>query len=299
VITARTIGETRAALAGAARPVGLVPTMGALHEGHLSLLRRARADCATVVMSLFVNPTQFAAGEDLESYPRDEQRDARLAREAGVDLVFAPTPAEMYPPGFATKVAVAGLSEPLEGAARGTGHFDAVATVVAKLLNIVAPQVAYFGQKDAQQALVIRRMVGDLDMPVTIEVCPTAREEDGLARSSRNRYLDHADRMRARALSRALRVAAELACAGERDAAALTAAARGELTRDGLEPDYIAVTDPETLAPLDTLHGAALVAIAARVGPARLIDNLLVAPDLPPPADIPDPATFARASLSR
>jgi pantoate--beta-alanine ligase len=299
MIIARTIAETRAALAGAARPVGLVPTMGALHDGHLSLLRAARAGCATVVMSLFVNPTQFAAGEDLESYPRDDERDARLAQDAGVDLIFAPSPAEMYPDGFATTIAVAGLSEPLEGAVRGRAHFDAVATVVAKLLNVVAPQVAYFGQKDAQQALVIRRMVRDLDIPVAIEVRPTAREADGLARSSRNRYLDDADRVRARALSRALRVAAELACAGERGAAALAAAAREELAREGLEPDYIAVTDPETLVPLDRLDGAALVAIAARVGPARLIDNLIVAPDLPPPADIPDPAALARASLSR
>jgi pantoate--beta-alanine ligase len=299
VIVARTIDEARAALSAAARPVGLVPTMGALHEGHLSLLRRARAECATVVMSLFVNPTQFAAGEDLDSYPRDETRDARLAQEAGVDLIFAPPAGEMYPPGFATTIAVAGLSESLEGAVRGSAHFDAVATVVAKLLNVVGPQVAYFGQKDAQQALVIRRMVRDLDIPVAIEVCPTAREQDGLARSSRNRYLDDAERAQARALSRALRVAAELACGGERNAAALAAAARAELARDGLQPDYIAVTDPDTLAPLDTLDGAALIAIAVRVGRARLIDNLIVAPDLPPPADIPDPATLARASLSR
>jgi pantoate--beta-alanine ligase len=299
MITARTIEETRAALASAARPVGLVPTMGALHEGHLSLLRRAREECATVVMSLFVNPTQFAAGEDLEAYPRDEDRDARLAEAAGVDLIFAPAPSEMYPPGFATTIAVAGLSEPLEGAVRGRAHFDAVATVVAKLCNIVGPEVAYFGQKDAQQALVIERMVRDLDIPVRIEVRATAREEDGLARSSRNRYLDGEERLRARALSRALRVAAELAAAGERDAAALAAAARDELVREGLEPDYVAVADPRTLAPLETLDGPALVAIAARVGPARLIDNAIVGPDLPPPADIPDPSTLARAALSR
>ncbi len=187
--TARTIADARAVLEDAPRPVGLVPTMGALHDGHRSLLARARAECATVVMSLFVNPTQFGADEDLGAYPRDGAADERAARESGVDLLFAPGAADMYPPGFATTVSVAGLREPLEGAARGPGHFDAVATVVAKLLNIVAPQVAYFGQKDAQQALVIERMARDLDMPARIEVCPTVREDDGLARSSRNAYL--------------------------------------------------------------------------------------------------------------
>jgi pantoate--beta-alanine ligase len=276
-----TIAELREALAAAPRPIGLVPTMGALHEGHLTLLARARAESATVVMSLFVNPTQFAAGEDLASYPRDAERDERLAREAGVDFVFAPAAAEMYPPGFATTVTVAGLREPLEGAVRGSAHFDGVATVVAKLLNIVAPQVAYFGQKDAQQALVIARMAADLDIPVAIEVCPTVREPDGLARSSRNAHLGAGDRARAAALSRALDAAASLIAGGERRGAAAAAAARGELARDAIEPDYVAVVDPRTLAAVERIEGPVLVALAARVGPARLIDNVIATPGRP------------------
>jgi pantoate--beta-alanine ligase len=245
-----TIAAARDALAQAPRPVGLVPTMGALHEGHIELLRRAREECATVVMSLFVNPSQFGADEDLAAYPRDEARDAELARDAGVDLLFAPAVAEMYPDGFATTVVVGGVSEPLEGAARGPEHFHAVATVVAKLLNIVAPQVAYFGQKDAQQALVIKRLVRDLDIPTTVEVCPTVRERDGLARSSRNVYLSEAERRRALGLSRALRSAASAIADGERD----------------------------TLAPVERLEAPVLIAVAARVGRARLIDNLLATP---------------------
>ncbi|HLW96461.1 MAG TPA: pantoate--beta-alanine ligase, partial [Solirubrobacteraceae bacterium] len=191
---ARTIAAVRERLREAERPVGLVPTMGALHDGHLALLRHARAANATVVMSLFVNPAQFAAGEDLAAYPRNEERDERLAAEAGVDVLFAPSAGEMYPDGFATAIEVAGLSEPLEGASRGAAHFRGVATVVAKLLNIVNPDVAYFGQKDAQQAAVIRRMARDLDMAVAIEVLPTVRAPDGLALSSRNAYLDGDDR---------------------------------------------------------------------------------------------------------
>jgi pantoate--beta-alanine ligase len=276
--TLHTITEVREALATATRPVGLVPTMGALHDGHLSLLARARADCATVVMSLFVNPTQFAPGEDLAAYPRDEARDAALAEQAGVDVLFAPGTAEMYPRGFATTVSVAGLREPLEGAARGASHFDAVATVVAKLLNIVGPQVAYFGRKDAQQALVIARMASDLDIPTRIEVCPIVREPDGLARSSRNAYLGHDDRARATALSRALSAATSLIGNGERSGAAAVLAARAELRRSTIEPDYIAVVDPETLAPVERIEGPVLVAIAARVGPARLIDNVIATP---------------------
>src|ERR1700690_716171 len=202
--TARTIAAAREALREAPRPIGLVPTMGALHEGHLALLGRARADCATVVLSLFVNPTQFAEADDLATYPRDEDRDLELARAAGVDLVFAPGAEEMYPDGFSTTVSVSGLSEPLEGAARGPEHFHGVATVVTKLLNIVGAQAAYFGQKDAQQALVVRRLVRDLDIPVAIEVCPTVREEDGLARSSRNAYLNASERSRAAGISSAL-----------------------------------------------------------------------------------------------
>jgi pantoate--beta-alanine ligase len=275
---ARTVAEARETLRDAPRPIGLVPTMGALHEGHLSLIERARADCATVVMSLFVNPTQFAAGEDLERYPRDEARDARLAQEAGVDLVFAPAASEMYPPGFATTIVVGGLSEPLEGAMRGPEHFHAVATVVAKLLGIVGPQSAYFGQKDAQQALVIRRMVRDLDIPVTVVVCPTVREVDGLARSSRNAYLSDAERSRAAALPRALRAAAAAVAAGERSGAAVAQAGHTELRSHGIEPDYLAVVDPATLVAVDRIDRPVLVAVAARVGPVRLIDNVIATP---------------------
>jgi pantoate--beta-alanine ligase len=278
VRVARTIAQARESLAGAPAPVGLVPTMGALHDGHLSLLRRARAECATVVMSLFVNPTQFAAGEDLAAYPRDGAGDERAAREAGVDVLFAPDAAEMYPPGFATTVSVAGLREPLEGAVRGPGHFDAVATVVAKLLNIAAPQVAYFGQKDAQQALVIARMASDLDFPARIEVCPTVREPDGLARSSRNAYLDAAERERAAAIPAALRAVETAIGAGERDGAAAAAAGLEELRRHGIEPEYLALADPRTLEPVARVDRPVLVAVAARVGRARLIDNLVAQP---------------------
>jgi pantoate--beta-alanine ligase len=275
---ARTVTAAREALVGAAAPVGLVPTMGALHEGHLSLLRRAREECATVVMSLFVNPAQFGAGEDLAAYPRDGAGDERAAREAGVDLLFAPEAGEMYPPGFATTVSVAGLREPLEGAVRGAGHFDAVATVVAKLLNIVAPQVAYFGQKDAQQALVIERMAADLDFPARIEVCPTVREHDGLARSSRNAYLDAAERERAAAIPAALRAVDAAIVAGERNGEAAAAAGLAELRRHGIEPDYLALADPRTLEPVADIERPVLVAVAARVGRARLIDNLIAQP---------------------
>ena len=220
LVAVRTIAELRERLEDAPRPIGLVPTMGALHEGHLALLERARSANATVVMSLFVNPAQFAPGEDLGAYPRDEARDLELAAAAGVDVVFAPSRREMYPDGFDTSVVVGGVSERLEGAARGAQHFRGVATVVTKLLNIVAPQVAYFGQKDAQQALVIRRLVRDLDIPTAIEVCPTVRAADGLALSSRNAYL-----RRRRARARNLPVA--LAAARRRDGRRRRARRRG------------------------------------------------------------------------
>ena len=274
----RTIADVRDALRDAPRPVGLVPTMGALHAGHLSLLERARRDSATVVMSLFVNATQFAADEDLASYPRDEARDAELAREAGVDLLFAPSSSEIYPDGFATTVVVAGVSEPLEGARRGPEHFHGVATIVTKLLNIVGPQLAYFGQKDAQQALVVKRLVRDLDIPVEIQVCPTVRESDGLARSSRNAYLSGVERARAVGLSRALQRAASLIAAGERDSHVAAAAALSELARHEIEPDYLELVDPETLAPVAQIEAPVLLAVAARVGRARLIDNLIATP---------------------
>ncbi len=263
----------------AGRAIGLVPTMGCLHEGHLSLLRAARAECDVVVMSLFVNPAQFAPGEDLDRYPRDEERDLRLAAEAGVDIVYAPPMEEVYPDGFATGVEVGGLTEVLcgEPTHRGPGHFRAVATIVAKLFNSVGPDVAYFGRKDAQQAIVIRRMARDLDFPVRVEVLPTVREEDGLAMSSRNAYLSPEDRRRAAALSRALS-AAERGARSDSLQAGLDAARR-ELESAGIEPEYLEARDAEDLSPAAELNGrAVLVAVAARVGGARLIDNVLIQP---------------------
>ncbi len=275
--------ELRAALAPARREgssIGLVPTMGFLHEGHLSLLRAARAECDLVVMSLFVNPTQFGPGEDLDRYPRDEERDLRLAAEAGVDIVYAPPVAAVYPEGFATQVEVGGgLTDVLDGdpARRGPEHFRGVTTVVAKLFNSVGPDVAYFGQKDAQQVAVIRRMARDLDIPVRIEVLPTVREPDGLAMSSRNAYLDPRERERATALSRALRAAAEAARA-EGLGAGLEAA-RAELRAAGVEPEYLEARDAESLNPVAELTGRpVLIAVAAQVGGARLIDNVLIQP---------------------
>ena len=259
--------------------VGLVPTMGALHAGHRALLRRARAECDEVVMSLFVNPAQFGPGEDFDRYPRDEERDARVAAEAGVDIVYAPPVEDVYPDGFVTHVDVDRLTEVLCGdpVRRGSDHFRGVTTVVAKLFNTVQPTVAYFGQKDAQQAAVIRRMARDLDFPVRVEVLPTVREPDGLAMSSRNAYLGPEDRRRAAALSRALRIAEETARSGSLEAA--LAAARAELAAVGIEPEYLEARDAEQLRPVSELNGRPiLVAVAARVGAARLIDNVLIEP---------------------
>jgi pantoate--beta-alanine ligase len=262
------------------RSIGLVPTMGYLHEGHLSLLRAARAECDVVVMSLFVNPTQFGAGEDLDRYPRDEERDLGLAAEAGADFVYAPPVEEVYPDGFATYVAVEGnLTGVLDGdpTRRGPEHFRGVTTVVAKLFNSVGPDVAYFGQKDAQQVAVIRRMVSDLDFPLRIEVLPTVREPDGLAMSSRNAYLEPSDRARATALSRAL-AAAELSAPAEGLSAALETA-RAELSAAGIDPEYLEARDANDLSPVTELGSRpVLIAVAARVGGARLIDNVLIEP---------------------
>jgi pantoate--beta-alanine ligase len=262
------------------RSIGLVPTMGFLHEGHLSLLRAAREECDVVVMSLFVNPTQFGPGEDLDRYPRDEERDLRLADEAGADFVYAPPVEAVYPAGFAAYVAVEGdLTEVLDGdrARRGPEHFRGVTTIVAKLFNSVGPDIAYFGQKDAQQVAVIRRMVSDLDFPLRIEVLPTVREPDGLAMSSRNAYLDPSERRRATALSRALRAAEEIA-PGEGLGGALEAA-RAELRAAGIEPEYLEARDAEDLSPVTELGDRpVLIAIAAPVGGARLIDNVLIEP---------------------
>jgi pantoate--beta-alanine ligase len=271
----RTIAELRGEIADAPRPVGLVPTMGFFHDGHLSLMRAARAANATVVVSLFVNPTQFGPGEDLEGYPRDEQRDLELAEATGVDIVFAPSVDEVYPDGFSTTVEVGGVTEPLDGAAR-PGHFKGVTTIVTKLLNMVGPDAAYFGQKDAQQALVIRKLVSDLDMPVRIEVCPTIREPGGLAMSSRNAYLDEEQRRRAVALSRALRAAEQAVERGELDAAAVIAAAKRELDEAGIEAEYLELRSATDLTPAERVNGSTLLAVAARVGRARLIDNTML-----------------------
>jgi pantoate--beta-alanine ligase len=263
----------------AGRTIGLVPTMGAFHDGHLSLMRRARRECDVVVVSLFVNPAQFNDSADLEKYPRDLERDKALAAEIGVDYLFAPPVEEVYPSGFATAVSVAGITEPLEGAHRGRAHFDGVATVVTKLFNMVGPDVAYFGQKDAQQALVIRRLVHDLDMPVRIEVCPTVREPDGLALSSRNAHLSPADRARATALNRALAAVQDGVSAGERDPAALRARAHAELSSAEIDPDYLELVSPDTLAPVSEIDGEFLAVLAAHVGGTRLIDNQLIQPN--------------------
>jgi pantoate--beta-alanine ligase len=274
--TIRTVSELRQALAEpkrAGRRIGLVPTMGALHDGHLSLIRRARSDCEVVVMSLFVNPTQFNEQSDLAAYPRDEHRDAELAAGLGVDYLFAPPVEEVYSRGFATTVVVAGLTETLEGAHRGRAHFDGVATVVAKLFNVVGPDVAYFGQKDAQQAVMIRQFVRDLDFPLRIVVCPTVREPDGLALSSRNVHLSPADRARATSLHRALQAIGAAIDGGERDPAAAIAIGRKELAQAEIEPDYLEIVSAETLAPVTVIEGELLVLIAARVGHTRLIDN--------------------------
>jgi pantoate--beta-alanine ligase len=279
VKTIRSITDLRVALDAprrAGQVIGLVPTMGALHEGHLSLLRRAREQCDVVVMSLFVNPSQFNEAADLAAYPRDEDRDLALAEREGVDFVFAPSPEEMYPSGFATTISVAGVTEPLEGEHRGRAHFDGVATVVTKLLNIVGPDAAYFGQKDAQQAVVIRRLVADLDIPVRIEVCPTAREPDGLAMSSRNVLLSPGQRSRATSLHRALTAIRAAVDAGERDPAAARAQALAELTSPELELEYLELVSPDTLAPLKRVDGEALAVVAARIGATRLIDNEVI-----------------------
>jgi pantoate--beta-alanine ligase len=281
--TVRTVAEVRAHVAAArarGARIGLVPTMGAFHDGHLALMRAARAGCDEVVVWLFVNPTQFNEQSDLAAYPRDEERDAALARAEGVDVLFAPGPDEVYPTGFATTVLVGELGERLEGAAR-PGHFAGVATVVTKMLNMVGPDVAFFGAKDAQQVAVVRRLVSDLDLPVRIETVATVREPDGLAMSSRNVHLHGADRERATALHRALIAAGDAAVAGERDPDALRSAATAVLRAHDVEPEYVAVVHPETFAPVNRVNGHVLVAVAARVGPTRLIDNVVVPTEQP------------------
>jgi pantoate--beta-alanine ligase len=276
VKTVGSIGEIRSLLGAerlAGRSIGLVPTMGALHEGHLSLVRAARTEMDFVVVSIFVNPLQFGPGEDLEAYPRDEQRDLEKIRGEGVDAVFMPGVEDMYPPGTETTISVGRLGEILEGAHR-PGHFDGVCTVVAKLFNIVGPERAYFGQKDAQQAAVLKQMARDLDFDVDLEIGPIVREPDGLAMSSRNAYLGGEDRARATTLYAALQAGRELAAGGERLEVVEKRMWSVLAATDGVEPHYASAVDPDTFG--SPRGGRVLLAVAARVGPARLIDNLLI-----------------------
>jgi pantoate--beta-alanine ligase len=258
------------------KTIGFVPTMGYFHDGHRSLMRRARETTEVVVVSLFVNPAQFNDPKDLAAYPRDEERDFGIASEEGVDLMFVPDPGEIYPPGFSTSVSVGGITEHLEGAFRGAAHFAGVATVVAKLFNIIEPNTAFFGQKDAQQALVIRRMVRDLDYRIRIEVCPTVREADGLAMSSRNVRLDDRARQQACALSAALFAAEKSVADGTRDAKAVVATAREVLAHAGVSPEYLELVSTDTLAPVREIRGETLLALSAQIGGVRLIDNTIL-----------------------
>lgn len=276
-----TVAELREALATARRQgkrIGLVTTMGALHEGHLSLVRAARAECDVTVVSIFVNPTQFGPNEDFAKYPRTLDADLALLAGCGTDLAFAPAPEEVYRPGHATSVDPGRVAEPLEGSFR-PGHFRGVATVVLKLLNMVQPDMAFFGQKDYQQSLVIRRIVNDLNVPTTIRVCPTIREPDGLAMSSRNRYLSPSARQDALVLSKCLDLAARLVADGQRNADAVAAKMRGliEQVADA-RIDYVALADPETLEPVRSIAGPTMALLAVRIGPTRLIDNRLLTP---------------------
>ena len=268
----RTRAELREALASARRPVGLVPTMGWLHDGHRALMRRARSENGTTVATIFVNPRQFNLATDFTRYPRNEARDVAVCEAEGIDLVWAPPVEEVYPPGFDTTVSVGAIARPLEGAAR-PGHFDGVATVVSILFSLVGADRAYFGQKDAQQAIVIEKMARDLDLPVEVVTCPTVREADGLAMSSRNAYLSAEERSRAPALNRALEAADSTVARGERSASAVLGAARRELHAAGIEPEYLELRSASDLQPVEHVNGSTLLAVAAQVGRARLIDN--------------------------
>jgi pantoate--beta-alanine ligase len=275
---------------GEGRLVGFVPTMGALHEGHLSLVRAARQRCQPVVVSIFVNPTQFGPGEDLSKYPRSFEADCKLLEAQGVEYLFAPPPAEMYPEGFRTSVSVEGLTERLEGRSR-PGHFRGVTTVVLKLLEIVQPHCAYFGRKDAQQARVIHQMVRDLNLDTEIVVCPLMREPDGLAMSSRNAYLKGDERRAATVLHRALDAARREIAAGERDALRLAAAMRQLIDTQPLAtPDYVEIVDADSFEPVTRLRRGCLVLLAAFIGTTRLLDNMLV-------EEVEDPAGAFRVSL--
>ena len=272
-----TRADLRTARAGLDRSVGLVPTMGALHEGHLALVRAARAENAGVIASIFVNPTQFGPNEDLAAYPRTLETDLSLLEREGVDIVFTPTSSEMYPPGFQTSIDVSEVSQGLEGARR-PGHFRGVATVVAKLFNLTGASRAYFGQKDAQQVVVIRRMVADLNFPLEIVIVPTMREPDGLAMSSRNRYLTPEQRAAAPVVYRALQEASELYQRGMREPDALRAAMVEHLGRELLaEPDYVSIADPVTLIEAkDPIDSSVLASLTVKFGTTRLLDNALL-----------------------
>jgi pantoate--beta-alanine ligase len=272
----KTVSEMKSFRKTLPEPVGLVPTMGYLHAGHISLVRQAKKDNASVVVSVFVNPTQFGPGEDFEKYPRDLEGDAELLKEEGVDAVFAPEAIEMYPADFSSRVEVTGITQKLEGNCR-PGHFRGVTTVVNKLFNIVRPDKAYFGQKDAQQAVVINKMVKDLDMNLDVVTCPTIREEDGLAMSSRNVYLSYEDRQAATVLYRSLMLTKDLYEHGERNAETI----RKEIVRlikteELARIDYVSVADPVTLDELDEITGKALVSMAVKFGKTRLIDNVVL-----------------------
>lgn len=273
VVTFEELRQKRAELP---EPVGFVPTMGYLHAGHLSLVERARQECASVVVSIFVNPTQFGPNEDLARYPRDLPRDLSMLQEAGVDLVWTPTPEEMYPPNFQTWVTVEHLAAPLEGAHR-PGHFRGVTTVVTKLFNAVQPHKAYFGQKDAQQAAVIRQMTRDLNFPIEIVVCPTVREADGLAMSSRNTYLNPEERRAATVLFRALSAAEAAYRQGERDAETLRRIVRQVIESEPLARlQYVSCADLKTLQELERVESKALLSLAVFIGQTRLIDNFIL-----------------------
>ena len=274
--TVSTLSDLRTARLSLYGTVGLVPTMGFLHEGHLSLVRRAKVECDSVVVSIFVNPTQFGANEDLSKYPRDLERDLSLLEPLGVDVVWNPTPEIMYPVGYQTWVEVEALTRPLEGSIR-TSHFKGVTTVVAKLFNAVQPQKAYFGQKDAQQVAVIRQMVRDLNFPIEMVVCPTTREADGLAMSSRNKYLEGADRPAAIILFRALSAAKAAYEGGERNGEKLRAVMKDTLaTEPRAQSQYVSCADYDTLEELDVVKGKTLLSMAVILGKTRLIDNFVL-----------------------
>lgn len=275
MITVNTISQCKQALGITLRPVGLIPTMGSLHEGHLSLIRAAKKDCQSVVVSIFVNPSQFGPNEDYQSYPRDIEGDCALLEKEGVDILFAPTAAEMYTFGHDTWVEVGSITERLEGKAR-PGHFRGVATIVLKLFNIVNPDTAYFGQKDAQQALVIKKMVKDLDINTNITVMPTVRSQGGLALSSRNQYLSESGRITASAIYQSLKLAEDLYEKGQVNAGFIKDQMRDILNNAGAKIDYISIATADTLEELEIISQKALVSLAVYIGTVRLIDNILL-----------------------